>query len=262
MNLRKRRIVGTAAALTSAAALTALAVQATAVAVEPSAEVAAFCKAQVAFDTGFLTVGGGPDGPSADPAAVLGPLLDRLESTATPEIAGSSNEVVRILREALAAEEEAALEDAFFSEPFTAADAAVDRYLLSNCGYGHLNATATEYMFEGIPDSAAGGPTAVTLTNEGEEFHMIVLLRKADGETRTAEELLALPEEEALSAVAFVGEVFLPPGTTGTSFYALAPGSYIAACFMPVGSRPGAEEPGPDAKPHFMQGMVQEFDLS
>lgn len=261
MNLRKRRIVGTAAALAATAALTGLTVQASATTAEPSAEVAAFCTAQVAFDTAFLTLGGGPDGPSADPAETLNPLLDQLEATATPEVAANANEVVRILREALAAGEESALEDAFFSEAYTAADAAVDQYLLSNCGYGHLNATATEYMFDGLPDSAAGGPTAVTLTNEGEEFHMIVLFRKAEGETRTAEELLDLPEDE-LNALAVVGDIFLPPGTTGTAFYDLAPGAYFAACFMPVGSRPGGADPGEDAKPHYMEGMLQEFTLT
>ena len=117
-------------------------------------------------------------------------------------------------------------------------------------------------MFDGIPDTGAAGPTAVTLTNAGEEFHMLVLLRKAEGETRSAEELLALPEEEILQAMSFAGEVFLSPGTTGTAFYDLAPGDYVAACFMPVGARPGAEEPAEDAKPHFMEGMLQEFTLT
>lgn len=261
MNIRKRRIVGTAAALAATAALTGLTVQASATTAVPSPETAAFCAAQIAFDTAMLEMGG-PDGPPADPGAVLTPRLDELEAAATPEVAAHVGEIARVLREGLAAGSPEALEGAFSSDAYTAADAAVDQHLLGNCGYGHLKATATEYMFDGVPDSAAGGPTAVTLTNEGEEFHMIVLLRKAEGETRTAQELLALPDDEILQAMSFVAEVFLAPGTTGTAFYDLAAGNYIAVCFMPVGSRPGGDMPAEDAKPHFMEGMLQEFTLT
>ena len=51
-------------------------------------------------------------------------------------------------------------------------------------------------------------PTATSyfqLKNDGEEFHEIVVARKADGVTDSFEDILALPEEEAGAKIVMVG---------------------------------------------------------
>ena len=83
----------------------------------------------------------------------------------------------------------------------------------------------------------------------------MVMFRKADGETRSFEELFALPEEEAGDAVTFTAATFSPIGETTYAVADLEPGQYAAVCFIPVG---GAE----DGPPHFTEGMLAEFEVA
>ena len=57
--------------------------------------------------------------------------------------------------------------------------------------------TAQDYHFEGLPSSVPAG-TSLTLTNAGHEVHELLVVRKNDGVTESFDELLALPQEEAL----------------------------------------------------------------
>jgi hypothetical protein len=59
--------------------------------------------------------------------------------------------------------------------------------------------TAQDYHFEGLPSSVPAG-TSLTQTNAGHEVHELLVVRKNDGVTDSFDELLALPEEEALRA--------------------------------------------------------------
>jgi hypothetical protein len=52
----------------------------------------------------------------------------------------------------------------------------------------------------------------------------------------TAEELLALPEEELESMVTFLGETFAVPGSPGHTVLDLTPGRYAALCEIPEGT--------------------------
>jgi hypothetical protein len=95
-------------------------------------------------------------------------------------------------------------------------------------------------------------------TNETEagEAHELVLFRKDPGTTETAEELLALPEEESMGKITMAGVVFADqPDQTAVAMYDLEPGQYVAVCFIPVGG-------GEDGPPHFTSGMVAEFEAS
>jgi hypothetical protein len=96
------------------------------------------------------------------------------------------------------------------------------------------------------------------------------VLRVNDGETMSITEILALPEEEAMTKVSFVGGTFAMPGdenNTGATFVDLTPGEYAFVCSVPVGATPdnipalesGEFEGGP---PHFTQGMVAEFTVT
>ena len=142
-----------------------------------------------------------------------------------------------------------------------------------------VEVSAVDYGFVGIPTSLPAG-SELSLTNDSEgEVHEIVLFRLPEGETRSAQEILMLGEEE-------VGKITGPPqgvsvalpGEEGRVVLGdLAvddPGRYVMACFVPTGADPQAyrdlmaappasDEPPdiPGGPPHFTQGMVAEFTV-
>lgn len=133
---------------------------------------------------------------------------------------------------------------------------------LDNCGWQRVDVTATEYAFEGVPATSEGGPTSFEFDNDGAELHEMVLLRKRDGVTESFEELLQLPQEEAMSKVEFAGVAFAAPGEQDGVNYVvtdLQPGEYAMVCFIPVGTT--SEESFGDGPPHFTQGMLAEFTV-
>lgn len=142
--------------------------------------------------------------------------------------------------------------------------------------------TGVNYAFEGVPEEISAG-TELTFTNGSDnEFHEVVVMRINDDETRSIEELLQLPEEEAGQVTQFVGVLVAFPGEEGVNpedpqGEAVIPleqsGRYALLCFIPTGADPeafraaiegGATEPpqvdgGP---PHFTQGMAAELVVS
>ncbi|SFF29122.1 hypothetical protein [Blastococcus tunisiensis] len=227
------------------------------------ADPAEFCSAAVAVEAAF---GMGPDVEfeTATPAEIeaalaefagrVDPLLERVEETAPEEIAGDVGTAAALAREASSTGDIGALDGPEFQE----ADAAMDEYMLAECGYEQLEATGVDYEFEGIPDSIEAGTVAVTFHNEGEELHEIGLARIDDDVTMPVEELLVLPEEQAMSMVTFTGAAFAEPGSSDTTFLQLEPGRYAAVCFVPEGTTHHQEGEGP---PHFTLGMVAEFTV-
>ena len=158
-----------------------------------------------------------------------------------------------------------------------------------------ITVTGYEYAFGDLPVSVPAG-TSLAFTNTGAEVHELLVARKNDGVTESWDELIALPEEEALQKVTTLGPLFAAPGepaAVGIGPTGPAPmsaitveqeGSYIALCFIPQGTTElpdfGAE-PGvspeaaasPDAAaspesgaaqgpPHFVLGMRQEFTVT
>lgn len=130
-----------------------------------------------------------------------------------------------------------------------------------------VEVVAIDYAFQGIPPTATVG-TSFTLRNDGAEAHELVLVRKNPDVTLSFDELLALPEDQALNQVAFLGQVAANPGETATgTVTADAPGDYLAICFIPQGlSQLPEGSLGPDASlpagaPHFTLGMRQEFTV-
>lgn len=130
-------------------------------------------------------------------------------------------------------------------------------------GATEVAVTASEYSFEGLDAVSGTGDYAITLTNDGQELHELVLVRLPDSETRPIEEILASGEEPETTDVAFT---FACPGataeTTGASI--TEPGRYVALCFIPVGTTPETdpaefENGGP---PHAVQGMIQEIVIA
>lgn len=127
-----------------------------------------------------------------------------------------------------------------------------------------VEVTAEEYEFEGLDAIDGTGEYALTLTNEGQELHELVLVRIDDDETRPIEELLQ--ETDPSSFATDVAFVFACPGDSSapTAVSIDEPGRYVAVCFIPVGATPetpveALEEMGP---PHALQGMVAELQVS
>jgi hypothetical protein len=152
------------------------------------------------------------------------------------------------------------------SDDFFTATVEVGDWMADNCDYADLPVTAQNYEFQGIPEEAPAGETLIRLTNEGTEYHEVALMKIADGEERSIEELLALPEEEVGAVASDVGFVFAPPSLGSWTKVDLEPGRYVALCFIPVGSTPDVVQsgapPAEDAQPHFMEGMVFEFTVA
>jgi len=145
---------------------------------------------------------------------------------------------------------------------------------------GPVEVTLVDYGFQGLPDSVAAG-TKFTVTNSSTaELHEFVAFKIPESETRSAEEILALPEEEGQAALGGPPAAVLigPPGG-GEMIAAVGdgtlsePGRYLVACFIPTGANPqeyleaAAESQGgpPQVEggpPHFTKGMRAEITVT
>jgi uncharacterized cupredoxin-like copper-binding protein len=126
-----------------------------------------------------------------------------------------------------------------------------------------ITVTATDHAFNGLPTSVPAG-TALALDNQGAEVHELLVARKKAGVTESWDELLALPDAEAIEKVDVFGPIVAEPGAVAEGTIVLAEeGEYIALCFVPQGMTAiPSGPPAPDASfgpPHVMLGMRQEF---
>lgn len=138
---------------------------------------------------------------------------------------------------------------------------------------GTITVTAVDFNYEGLPDTVPAGTKFKLVNNAEEELHEFVAFRLPDEETRSADELIELPEEELQ---ALFGEG--PPATVllakpgGPQIDAVGdgtlsePGRYLVACSIPVGADPDEllESEGPPPAggvPHFHKGMYAEITV-
>ena len=135
-----------------------------------------------------------------------------------------------------------------------------------------ITVVGTDYHFGGLPTSVPVG-TVLSFENQGAELHELVIARKNDGVTQSFDELLALPDDEALQYVTLVGDgtpLFAAPGQMAEGSLTLAQeGEYIALCFVPQGMTELPTDPAASidpallaAPPHFALGMVQTFTVT
>lgn len=143
---------------------------------------------------------------------------------------------------------------------------------------GVLTVTMVDFAYEGLPESVPAG-TRLAVENDSEaELHELLAFKLPDDETRSIEELIALPEEEGNAVLGEAGPVAVllaPPG--GEQIDAVGdgtltePGRYAIFCAIPTGvdpeeylNAPPTEEgppevPGADGAPHFTHGMFADL---
>ena len=121
-------------------------------------------------------------------------------------------------------------------------------------GGQNVAVTAKDFAFD-LPPSIPAGVVNITLTNSGKEEHQAQLAKIADGKTMQ-EVVAALAKQDsatALSIITFVGgPTGVAPGGTQTISANLAPGNYMAICFVT----------SDDGVPHFAKGMVAAFTVT
>jgi hypothetical protein len=118
-----------------------------------------------------------------------------------------------------------------------------------------LDVTGVDFGFDGLPDEIDAGRVAIRFTNGtvADEQHELVLMKKADGVTETAVELLDLPEEDLMSKIVPVAVVFADEaGGESAALVDLDPGSYVAICMIPTSG---------DGPPHAMNGMIADLEV-
>lgn len=115
-----------------------------------------------------------------------------------------------------------------------------------------VSVSASDYAFQ-MPDTLTSGPTTFTLANTGAELHHLQIIRLEQG--KTAADLAALePGTSAPWVVLVGGPNPAEPGREVVATADLAPGNYVAICFIPT-------PPPGDMKPHFMKGMMRPFTV-
>lgn len=143
--------------------------------------------------------------------------------------------------------------------------------------------TADDYEFRGLPGSVAAG-ARLELANVSEvEVHELVAIRLPDGEERSAEEIMDLPEDEldeVLSEDEIAMVLLAPPASQGEAVLGDGtlddPGRYLLLCFLPTGADPDEvmdaferfdpevdeEPPVPQTgPPHVVHGMLGELTV-
>jgi hypothetical protein len=187
----------------------------------------------------------------------LRPLVEDVVATAPDEIGADVDVMTQALDQVAAGDP-----SAFDAPEVVEASNRVHAFDLDTCGWTSQSVEASEYSFAGLPDEMPAGTTSFEFSSVGDQVHELILVRRNDGVTETAEELLALPEDEAMAKMTMLGSpAFAPPGSSDYKVVDLEPGDYIAVCFIPMGMT-SVDGPPPDGPPHFTQGMVAEFTVA
>ncbi len=107
--------------------------------------------------------------------------------------------------------------------------------------------SATEYAFE-FEDPAAG-PTSFTMSNDGEETHLMLLAKVTAGST--IDEVLEAEDTEGLTEVELLSDGAIP-GEEAVLTADLTPGEWVMVCFLPDA----------EGTPHYELGMVSDFTIT
>ncbi len=188
------------------------------------------------------------------------PLIDELEANAPEELQDEVATVASGSRSAIETGDQAALE----SDEYEAAEHAVDQFIVDNCAIESHQVEGFDYGYNNVPATVPAGQVAFEFDNTGDELHELVVFRIND-ESLTVDQLLEMPEEEAMGNVTFSGVAFAEPGNEDILLTDLEAGRYAIVCFIPVGTESFEDLPEDEGAatqpPHFTQGMDAEFSV-
>lgn len=135
----------------------------------------------------------------------------------------------------------------------------VDAWIYDNCPGTQVPVTAIDYEYQGMPATLKPGFTKFKLTNAApKEDHMMAVVKLTPAaQGKDVKEILALPEKKQNKYFDESGGAFMfaPAGQVGYSPASLTPGTYMYACFLPVGGKK-------NGAPHFTEGMYGTFTVS
>jgi hypothetical protein len=193
------------------------------------------------------------------------PLADKVVATAPDEI----EKEIAVLNKAVTEVEKTGNFEVSQTPEVVKAAIAAHAFDLRNCGWNKVDVTAVDYSFGGVSPELKAGNTSFEFMNSGTEHHEMVIYRRNDDATETFDQLLALPQEEAMKKVTVFGSTDAEPNQEGSyDVVDLKPGHYAMICFYPVGSTPDAEKTAQaagkqvDGPPHYTKGMKTEFGVS
>jgi len=132
--------------------------------------------------------------------------------------------------------------------------------MLRECGYKQIAVTATDHAYQILPSAVPAETVAVTLSNQGQDAHQVVISRAKDGVTEPYTEILALPPDQQLQKATPLGLAQADPGQSDTVFLRLAPGRHGVVDFLPQGTT-NVNSPG-GSPAHYTLGMVAEFTVT
>jgi plastocyanin len=112
-----------------------------------------------------------------------------------------------------------------------------------------VSVQAHEYEFSGVPDTLAAGRVTFGFENVGEEPHEFQLARITSD--LPLEEIVGLPEDEAMENIEPAGGTFAEPGGSAEFEATLEAGRYGYVCFVE----------SPEGEPHAALGMFGEFTV-
>lgn len=197
-----------------------------------SADLAAGCDAAAAID-GVIAVE--LAGPPSDEALTRVAEAYTAAGDALHDGAPEPHEAAHAAAEAITQAVADGTADALWEDPaFTDATTALGAWVFEECGFESVAVTAAQYQFSGWPDELPAGMTSVQLANEGEDPHVIDVMRIPDDAT-TVEQIVADPEAamEAGLVESVGGGAFTMPGSTNYLNVELEPGRYVVLCLIP-----------------------------
>jgi hypothetical protein len=114
-------------------------------------------------------------------------------------------------------------------------------------GAQQVTVTAREYSFD-LPADIEAGRTTFTLDNQGQEAHVLVVFKLAEG--ATLDQAMQSESGEGID-MAWSSDI-AARGETEALTFDVEPGHYGMICFIPDAN----------GQPHFMLGMQKEFTVS
>jgi hypothetical protein len=212
----------------------------------------------------------GPPGGSDQPptpeqgkafAKALQPHVEDFAANAPADMKDTATQLKSIVDGAVASGDISHLDP---SDPtFGSLLAKTEGWVHDTCGYQNVDVGAMDYSYQGVPATLKPGPTSIAMTNHAtDEFHELNVIRLKDDAKVTADQLIDAIKKDANAAQQQYGDQLdilantgAPPGQMAATTTTLTKGSYVVACFVPIGGKDGAP-------PHAQEGMIGKFTVS